>query len=169
MTPSHSRRQVVSGESDRLIKRKRTCSSTLLCVGEDMRARSHQTWNIANKAYQTPRRASTPNSSISNSSSILVSPRAAAGDHRTAVLVHDIDQECIPETHPHRMHWTDKQHNNDEPRIQHTQEVCDCAARFRPGCWFSSVQDQKRLGCTTSGSPTNRTEIGTDKYYRFFK
>ena len=34
MTPSHSRRQVVSGESDRLIKRKRTCSSTLLCVGE---------------------------------------------------------------------------------------------------------------------------------------
>ena len=34
---------------------------------------------------------------------------------------------------------------------------------------FSSAQDQKRLGSTTSGNPTNRAATGTEKHYRFLE
>ena len=63
---------------------------------------------------------------------------------------------------------TEKRHNNYELRIQHAEELCDCAARFRPGSGYSSNQDLERPGNMTYGKPTGRTEIGTERPYRCF-
>ena len=53
---------------------------------------------------------------------------------------------------------TDKPHKNDDLCIQQTQEVRDSA-----DTGFSSAQDQKRLGVSTSGKPMIRTATGTEK------
>ena len=45
----------------------------------------------------------------------------------------DIRQECIPETFSHERVGRHRQAaHHDDLRIQHTQELCDYAARFRP-------------------------------------
>ena len=81
----------------------------------------------------------------------------------------NVGWECVPETYlsPHHLHLDDgvgdhrQAAQDDDLLIPHAQEVCHYAASGQV-TGFSSVQDQKSLGNTTSGRPTHRTISGIE-------